>query len=274
MAKNKEKTPPKSTTAATNRRERNRVGRALLALALILLIFVGILILGVFLKHWLFTGNQRLTLREVEVVTTGYWDGKAPQLANRLGIEPNSNLYTLRPEALRERLREIPSVESCEVRRILPDTLQLRIIERIPRAALGNPRSPWVVDQTGVVIPRLESMSGSSRLPLPVLIGVNTTELEPGQQLENIRPALDLIMLTVRNFPDIEVIAVDLRNQDKYAVFIRYRKQKSCKLLIPGNGKNYPMLLSAAQTSIIQAERRGDPRGTFDVSFDGRVVMP
>ena len=139
------------------------------------------------------------------------------------------------------------------------------MIERVPRAVLGNPRSEWVVDETGAVIPRLESMSAS--VPLPVILGISTSGVKAGMVLETLRPALELIMLTVRSFPDISIIAVNVRNPERLEFFMRFRGQKSCKVILPVRNQNFTYLLSALQSAIIYAERQGDTRGTFDLSF-------
>ena len=128
-----------------------------------------------------------------------------------------------------------------------------------------------MVDETGAVIPRLESMSAS--VPLPVILGISTSGVKAGMVLETLRPALELIMLTVRSFPDISIIAVNVRNPERLEFFMRFRGQKSCKVILPVRNQNFTYLLSALQSAIIYAERQGDTRGTFDLSFGRNVII-
>lgn len=256
---------------ANVRSDREKFLRALFVL-LLLLGAAGIAFFGVYgARRFLFSGNDRFRLREIEVRSGGYWQDKAPQLAARIGIHPGENLFRIDPGELRRRLLAIPGIEESEVLRILPDTLHLRVIERVPRAVLGNPRSEWVVDETGAVIPRLESMSAS--VPLPVILGISTSGVKAGMVLETLRPALELIMLTVRSFPDISIIAVNVRNPERLEFFMRFRGQKSCKVILPVRNQNFTYLLSALQSAIIYAERQGDTRGTFDLSFGRNVII-
>ena len=44
-------------------------------------------------------------------------------------------------------------------------------------------------------------------------------------------------------------------------------------VIIPAHNRNFAFLLSTLQSAIIHAERRGDTRGTFDLSFDGNVII-
>ncbi len=256
---------------ANVRSDREKFLRALFVL-LLLLGLAGVAFCGVYgARRFLFSGNDRFRLREIEVRSGGYWQDKAPQLAARIGVHPGENLFRIDPGELRRRLLAIPGIEESEVLRILPDTLHLRVIERVPRAVLGNPRSEWVVDETGAVIPRLESMSAS--VPLPVILGISTAGVKAGMVLETLRPALELIMLTVRSFPDISIIAVNVRNPERLEFFMRFRGQKSCKVILPVRNQNFTYLLSALQSAIIYAERQGDTRGTFDLSFGRNVII-
>ncbi len=239
---------------------------------LLLLAFLAVLTALVYgAKRWFFTGNPRFTIRQIELQNSGFWQDKEQKLSARLGLHRGDNLFAVQPAVLRERLLRIPSVERCEVIRVLPDTVRLRVIERIPRAVLANPRSEWVVDENGIVIPRLESMSVS--LPLPVILGISTAGLTPGMKLEPLREALALIMQTVRNFPDISIVAVNLRDPEKLEFVMRYRGRKVCKVFIPARNRNLAYLLSVLQTAIIDAERSGEPGSTFDLSFNGNVIV-
>lgn len=250
--------------------DRQKLKRVLLGL-LILTVILIVLIFGIFWAHQsLFYGNERFKLRKVVVKSSGYWQNKALELSERLGIQTGTNLFLLKPSKIRKELMKISSVGNCEVVRILPDTLLLRIIERIPRAVLGNPRAPWVVDETAIVIPRQESMSVS--LPLPVILGVNLEGLKEGMKLNKLNPALELIMLTVRNFPDISIVAINVRNPEKLEFFMRYRNKKNCKVTIPIKNRNFAFLLSNLQGAIIQTIRSGDSRDNFDLSFDGNII--
>ncbi|MPN65076.1 hypothetical protein SDC9_212855 [bioreactor metagenome] len=146
------------------------------------------------------------------------------------------------------------------------------MVERIPRAVLGSPRGRWVVDEEGVVFPRVESMLAERQLP--VILGISDQNLEGGARVGNLRPALSIIMQVARNFRDIEIRAIHMQGTDKVNMIMRFRGQKTCQALIPvGHGSNLGLLLTALQSAILQAGRRGDPRGIFDLSFDGNVII-
>ena len=264
------KLPVRNT--ANVRSDSEKLLRALIVLFILMGVAAALVFGMVGLRRVLFTSNPRFELREIVVLSEGYWQERSAQLASRLGVHLGDNLFALDPGALRRQLAAIPNVEHCEVTRILPDTLRLRVVERIPRAVLVSPRGQWVVDEECVVIPRAESMLADRQLP--VILGISDRNLEGGMRIEKLRPALDIIMQVARNFRDIEIRAVHMQEQDKVNLFLRFRSQKMCQALIPvGSDRNIGLLLTALQSAIIHAERRGDRRGVFDLSFDGNVII-
>ena len=246
--------------AANVRSDNEKLLRALIVL-FILMGAAAALIFGlVALRRALFTSNPRFQLREVVV-----------QASSRLGIRLGDNLFEIDPGELRKRLSAIPSVENCEVTRVLPDTLKLRVVERIPRAVLANPQGRWVVDENCVVIPRAESMSAGRSLP--VILGISDRSLEGGMVLPALQPVMEIIMQVAQNFRDIDIKAVHMREPGKINLILTYRSQKVCQVLIPTGSKDVNLLLTALQSAILHAERRGDTRGVFDLSFDGNVII-
>lgn len=225
------------------------------------------------LREGLFTGNPRLVLREVRVRTTGYWRDRGKQLCGRIGLETGANLFSLDLRTLRRRLERIPGIASAEVRRIPPDTVELKIEERIPRAVLGNPRSPYVVDEHCVVIPRIESMAEKEKLRLPVVSGISLRQLRPGVAEPRLQGAVDLIMATLRGFPDIRILQLSVARPGFYDLRLTYRENILYHVIMPVRNSGNAFLLSALQSAIIAARRRGDSRTTFDLSFKGQVIV-
>ncbi len=271
MAESKRDIRPPAKKIAKVRSDREKLLRAL-ALLFAVLLLIGAVFFAVFgAGKILFNDNPRFLLRHIELKSSGYWQGKDKELAKRIELTPGTNLYALKLPDLRTRLLKIPGIESCEITRELPDTLRIRIIERIPRAILAGPNALWVVDENTVVIPRYESTAGDS---LPKIFLYNNGQPRPGTTLETTRPALELIMETIRNYPDINILGVDLRKPSKIEFYMYFRNLKSCKVILPITPrKQLPALLNALQSAILDADRRGDNRGTFDLSYANGVLL-
>ena len=265
------KTSGKSTAEPSG--EGSRWWRILLPLAVVVVISGVFAATFLLLREVLFTQNPRLLLREVRVRSTGYWRNREKSLCSRIGLETGVNLFTLDLKTLRRRLERIPCIAAVEVRRVPPDTVEVKIDERIPRAVLGNPRSPFVDDDHAVVIPRTESMAEKEKLRLPVVTGIPMRDLHPGSAEPRLQGAVDLIMVTLRGFPDIRILQIAIDRPGFFELRLTYRENILYHVILPARKSGSAFLLSALQSAIIAARRRGDERTTFDLSYEGQVVV-
>ncbi len=247
---------------------------------LILLFFLALLtVLGWLgaLAVWntLFVKNSHFILRQVQLQgnSGGYWGENRDKFLEKTGLVPGSdNIFKINLRDLRKRIASLPSVESCEVSRIMPDTLVFKVVERIPRASIDNPRSRWVVDDSGVVMSRFESMPITGMLPV---ISCNTWSERPteGEILNPAVPALNLLMTAIRNFPDISIVYIDVSHEDKLTFSMRYRNQRLYTVIVPRRASRLDYLLNVLQSTIINLYRSGDTRSTIDLSYSGDAVV-
>ena len=231
-------------------------------ICLALLFFVLLTLCIIKLPGYFYTKNPRLVFRNLEVDSTGYWQKNPQILLDRLGLKKGSYLFTIDLQKLRQQLEKLPSVESAEVRMVLPDTLKIKIVERIPRAALLSVNSPAVVDADGVVMKRSESSAANQRLP--VIKGLRNQDVT-----RQVRPALRLILNALSNYPDIAIQEISLAVPGELHVKLYYRSSKQCTVLFPATEEeDYNYLLSVLQTTIL---RSGSNWSTFDLRYKGSV---
>lgn len=246
----------------------------------IVMLFVGVIIvsaaLGLFLWGFskvLFSRNPHFILRRVEVFSSGWWNGKSKDIISMLNLKPDrDNLFSseLTLNNLRNNLEKIPSVESATISRILPDTLRIKIIERIPRAFLKSNRSRWVVDEHAIVM--LRDYCLNLKLEMPIILGFDfNAPIKPGMELPEIQPALDLIMLTVRYFPNIKISAVSIRNPENLDFFMLYKGKKQYEVLIPRKRLN--LMLKVLEEAIVKALGNDDQRAVINLTYDGNAVF-
>lgn len=127
-----------------------------------------------------FSRNPYFELRQIDIVSDGRLS--STQLREYAGVQPGENLFAVDFDALRTRLTGVPLIESVTIQRKLPDTLLIRVAERVAVAQVGrNARTtPLLVDRHGVVLP--PTRSGRS---LPLISGIKNSELTPGTRLED-----------------------------------------------------------------------------------------
>ena len=247
--------------------------RAAALLVFFVLIAGALVFLTFFMRRALFTANSHFELRSLELLDGAYWKGpeKEQELCRRIGIAPGINLFALDYRQLRKRIEAIPCIEHGEVMRILPDRIRIKVSERIPRAVLFSPAGKFVVDENAVVIPAGECAAQGN---LPVITSIpGRKTFRQGERLASLDPALELIMMTVRNFPDINIVCVMPSNEDKLDFYMRYRAGKVYRVTIPLRNRGLPSLLCVLQTAIIHAHHRQLNVSGFNLLFDGRVVL-
>lgn len=110
-----------------------------------------------------------LGLAVEEVVVEGRKRTSAKNLRRALGVGRGAPLATLDLGAARRRIEALPWVRSAALRRLLPGTVEIRIVERAPLARWQNKRKIRLIDHTGEIIPvRVATAKEYGRLPLVV----------------------------------------------------------------------------------------------------------
>lgn len=271
MAKVKIKPGLPEQKSEEQRLSRRKMWRALAVLSFFILATAGVIFMLFYMRKAFFHNNAHFKLKKLEIVNGSFWKGKEKHLSYRTGVSPGINLFNVNYSLFRQRIEAIPGIEKAEVVRILPDKLQVKVIERIPRAILFNPGGWYVVDEKGVVIPRRESAVHGT---LPVITSVPGRKgIRQGETLDSLLPSLELIMMSLRNFPDIDIECVMPGSSDKLTFYMRYRNGKRYHVTLPLNSNGLPYLLSALQTAIINIHWKQLNVSRINLLYDGRVVL-
>ena len=147
-----------------------------------------VIIIGLWLA-WnnMFRQNDRFYVVHVNVTSAegrGKWHGKVKEVmpvvvqskydrkksdVPKQELSPNDKLFTLFEidvKKLRQNLEKVPEIEKVSVQRILPDTLDIRIVERIPVAFLARVNSEKLVDRNAGVIRKSHSIDIAGLIPV------------------------------------------------------------------------------------------------------------
>jgi len=161
-----------------------------------ILLIVGLVMagLGFGLRHArrvLFQGNPRFTLRTLRIKAGNTVSAEAVRQVT--GIREGANLFAFDLPPIRGKfLQTLPNVRDIRFQRLLPDTLEASVYERIPVARLSR-NGRVVVDFDGylfVVQPAQEPLVDT----LPVLASEEWANLQPGQRIgERPRSALTVL---------------------------------------------------------------------------------
>lgn len=116
-------------------------------------------------RFWQMTAQRGFAMQQVTLVGRNYTE--AARVKAAIDTPQGSPLLTLNLVEMRARLQAIPDIESVSLRRRLPDTLEVTLVERAPAALWQYRGKVKLIDRHGVVLtPRV--MKAQTALPLVV----------------------------------------------------------------------------------------------------------
>lgn len=269
MAARSRKTPKiyyAKTRSKTSKKVFARRGLVVLfltATALLLMfgVFMGIKYTG----SLFFNRNAKFELKIINITSDGRL---SPEFfCERAGLQPGINLFAIDFDLLRKKLEEVPLVESVAIERKLPDTLNIKIIERVAMAQIRwNPRAlPFLVDRYGVILPM--TRSGQA---LPLIEGLNLKSLRPGDRVDNpgIRQCLDILAAAdqLRLGSQVAFAGFDTRYPDFVTAVVN--GETTTRFPLHSGREKLVRLVSVLQLSNEQGRRVK----TIDLTPDGRNV--
>ncbi|MFA6930266.1 MAG: FtsQ-type POTRA domain-containing protein [Lentisphaeria bacterium] len=164
-------------------------GKILLRILPLLLAIVLLLGTAYFCRKKLYFNNSLFELKQIETSQSENFPRmRIVTMLSEMGIESGRQTLPLLPLAeIRQRFLKEPLAGAVQVRRIFPDTLQVRIVERIPVAYLHFPSrsrlSVLSIDRNGVVLPG-EVKGASTKIPIINHIP-NANNLVVGERTDN-----------------------------------------------------------------------------------------
>lgn len=203
------------------RRRRRLVRRAATAGALLAgLGFAAFLVTGGISlgSSWIRGRVASLSLFRLESVqVSGNRTLSTPEVLEAAGLRPGASLLGLDLGVVRARLKSHPWVREVNLRRLLPATLLVEVVERAPLVVVRADRD-YLVDGEGVVVASLEPGSPAR---LPLLVGVEVaggglTARGDG----DLRAGLTLLAaIRATGFPALEAVShLDLTDPDNAVI--------------------------------------------------------
>lgn len=185
------------------------------AVAVLVVAVAGCGWVGVMGADWvreqLFASNPLFAIRNLDIRTDGTL--KPQELREQYNLQPGVNLFAVNLRKIHADLLTLPVVRSVEIRRQLPDTLVLRVGERVAVAVLVTDKMSLPVDREGhVLVPR------AAVARLPVILGGLVHGLRPGLQITDtkIQDALNVLDLceTLHMGPQVRINAINVAHPE------------------------------------------------------------
>lgn len=201
------------------------------------------------LKHIIMSSDGRLT---------------PSKLIEYAGVQRGGNLFDVDFDTLRDHLEGVALIDSVHIQRRLPDTLIVRVAERVAVAQVNwKWRAPcFLIDRDGVILP--PTRTGQA---LPMIEGLKIGQLRPGEHLEDPGVQYVLELLTAARSlglsPSIDFERFDLRYPD----YINATLVGGVSVRFPRHSAEDKLRRLATQLQI--ARERGRRVKTVDLVPDG-----
>ena len=108
------------------------------------------------------------------IAVEGNWRLSSDAILKAAGLKLHDNILSLNLKAVRYRLLSNPWISSAEVERRLPDTIRVRIRERVPIAILDLGRH-FYLDQDGEIF---KSVEPSDQVKVPLVTGLTLADID------------------------------------------------------------------------------------------------
>ena len=146
--------------------------------------------------------NPMYALTDIRVSTDGLLTRK--QVLEIAEVEEGQNIFSFDLKKARRNLDQLPQVDRVEVRRLVPDRVDIKIIERQPVAWVAPAAdSPLAVGEQAMLVDSRGYVMRSRKIQpehtaLPVIIGISMEDVAAGQKLPSAEAlaAIDLIRLS------------------------------------------------------------------------------
>jgi len=166
----------KRRAARSKTRKRRRWLRALKVSLAVLVVGVLVGLLGSYVRDARFLRVKTIGIVGAEVLEEDH-------IAEASGVTNIDNTLLLNTLTVRSRVEALPYVEYCRVERVFPDTVVIRVEERVAVATLMVHNQLFELDAEGVVLRQLEPQA---RYPGPMITQLpDMGTVEPGQRLSD-----------------------------------------------------------------------------------------
>jgi cell division protein FtsQ len=115
------------------------------------------------------------------IEATGLTEVSRAELLTVFGEDIGRNIFFVPLGERRRQLEEIPWVEKATVMRLLPDHIQVSIVERQPVAFVRQGTQIGLVDANGILLTMPAAMMAQRHYSFPVLTGINASD-SPAQR--------------------------------------------------------------------------------------------
>ncbi|MBC8590709.1 cell division protein FtsQ/DivIB [Wansuia hejianensis] len=142
------------------------------------IIFNMALFITLFTLSTLFMFNSQLfNIKNIEVKGNNILS--KDEIINISGISKGENIFKMKRSTTIERINSLPYIKEAYIKRKIPNTILIDIIERQEKMLIKNISMFLTVDQDGYILNQVESEVEN----LPIIIGLDVDKVVPGDNV-------------------------------------------------------------------------------------------
>ena len=210
--------------------------------------------------------QRGLEIREVRV--EGIHQVTKGEVLNQLALKPGVALHQVNLASLAERLQAHPWITEAVVERWPLHELRITILERKPAAIARTGSDQWLLDQSGIVLARV---NGEDNATLPLLSGIDAKPLLQGEKRlrRSIHDSIELAK-AMAHWVDGRV-EIDLRNQAGPVASAKGVRFQFAGEALLDQWERYTKVRAAFRMPALDAKKREGSE--VDLRYDNRVIV-
>lgn len=168
------------------------------------------------------------------------------------GLKLDENLFKFSEKDTKSKIKNNSYIEDVKIKRVIPNEIQIEVIEREPRFSISIVGSYAYINTQGYILEKCQN-----ELNLPVINGISTSDeqVEEGKRLEEkdlekLEVVLKIMNIAKENELDSKITTIDINNENDYIIVI----QEELKTIHLGDALNLNNKILYA-LSIIEKER-------------------
>ncbi|VAX23323.1 hypothetical protein MNBD_NITROSPINAE01-1149 [hydrothermal vent metagenome] len=201
---------------------------------------------------------------------TGHRQVSEANIMKTIGPVLGHNTFALDITAIGELLKANPWIKDVEVKRILPSTLNIRVIERVP-VAIAVISGMWLMDEDAVLLKKISSAAGFN-LPKLREIKTGTKKIKAGASIgkDKIKPALDALawLDDYRLFGLRTIDSVNLKSSDRLKITF---KNSETQVIVPR--KKWTDEIERLLVVDYLLREKSEKIESIDLTFDNKVIV-
>ena len=200
-----------------NKQERKRKKRnKRIKLILKIILLIGIIAGGITFA----LTSPIFNIKDIQVLNNSQVNSDTIISLSELKIE--ENIFKFSTNSVIQKIKENPYVESVEVHRRIPNTVQIDIQERVATYSVDYMGKYAIINNQGYILEISEDNKG-----LPIILNSTTAEQEvsPNQRLneedlEKLEDVLRIMSSAKENNLDTEVTNIDIDDKNEYIIYL------------------------------------------------------